>query len=128
MSLARAYEQRQKASTVNSSVAPKSCSHHVMAFASSSAAGAAAPTQDGKTEGPRPRFCRLLPMKLQEKWLNGQCYFCPEPYSKDHKCAAKGVFLMELAKDEEDPLGDITDLEISLYALTGLGPVDSMLL
>jgi hypothetical protein len=43
-----------------------------------------------------------------------QCYFCPEPYSKDHKCAVNGVFLMELEEGEEDPLGvDITNLEIS---------------
>lgn len=119
MTLARAYEQRQEASTINSSAAPKSSSRRVMASASSSAAGAAAPTQDGKTEGPHPRFRRLSLVELQDKWLNGQCYFCPEPYSKDHKCAAKGVFLMELAVGKEDPLGDITDLEISLYALTG---------
>lgn len=39
----------------------------------------------------------------------------------------KGVFLMKLAEGE-DPLSDISDLEISLYALTGLGPADSMLL
>jgi hypothetical protein len=51
---------------------------------------------------------------MQEKRQNRQCYFCPEPYSKDHKCAAKGVFLMELAQGEEDPLGDdVTNLEIS---------------
>ena len=66
---------------------------------------------------------------MQEKRQNGQCYFCPEPYSKDHKCAAKGVFLMELEAGEEDPLGaDITNLEISLYALIGLGHANSMML
>jgi hypothetical protein len=41
---------------------------------------------------------------------------CPEPYSKDHKCAAKGVFLLELEDGEEDMLGDnIPNLEISLH-------------
>lgn len=51
---------------------------------------------------------------MQEKRQNVQCYFYPEPYSKEHKCAAKGVFLMELVQGEEDPLGDdVTNLEIS---------------
>jgi hypothetical protein len=36
---------------------------------------------------------------------------------------------MELAEGEEDPLGeDVTNLEISLHALTGLGPANSMML
>jgi hypothetical protein len=35
---------------------------------------------------------------------------------------------MELANGEEDPFGDINDLEITLHALTGLGPSDSMML
>lgn len=64
---------------------------------------------------------------MQEKGQNGQCYFCPEPYSKDHKCAAKGVFLMDLADGEEDPLDEINNLEISLSALIGLNSADSMM-
>jgi len=55
--------------------------------------------------------------------------FCAEPYNKEHKCAAKGgVFLMDLAEDEQDPLSDITDSEISLHALIGLNSADSMML
>ena len=66
---------------------------------------------------------------MEEKRRNGQCYFCPEPYSKEHKCAAKGgVFLMDLADSEEDPLSEINNLEISLHALTGLNSVDSMMM
>ena len=84
--------------------------------------------QGGRTEGPRPRFRRLTPAEMQEKRQNGQCYFCPEPYTKDHKCAAKGVFLMDLADDEDDPLAEINDVEISLHALTGLNAADAMLL
>jgi hypothetical protein len=52
---------------------------------------------------------------MHEKRQSGQCYFCPEPYSKAHKCAAKGVFLMDLVDGTEDPLSDINDLEISLH-------------
>jgi hypothetical protein len=136
MSLARAYEQRRlEASTVNSSAPPKSTTHHAsVSFstvgtpAASSATGATAAATDGKTEGPCHRFRRLSPAEIQEKRQNEQCYFCPEPYSKDHKCATRGVFLMELANGEEDPFGDINDLEITLHALTGLGPSDSMML
>jgi len=128
MSLARAYEQRQEqASTVNSSAPPKSSTRR--ALASTSATGSAAGLQDDKPEGTRSRFRRLTPAEMQEKRQNGQCYFCPEPYSKDHKCVAKGVFLMELEEGEEDPLGDdISHLEISLQALTGLGHAISMML
>ena len=92
MSLARKYEQRQiEASTVNSSAAPKSSTRR--ATASSSAAGSGGTLQDSKQEGTRSLFRRLTQAEMQEKRQNGQCYFCPEPYSKDHKCAAKGVFL-----------------------------------
>lgn len=93
-----------------------------------SSTGAAAASQDSKTKGAHPRFHRLTWAELQEKRQNGRCYFCPKPYSKGRKCAMKGVFLMELAEGEEGPLGDISNLEISLCALIDLRPVDSMLL
>jgi hypothetical protein len=48
--------------------------------------------------------------------------------SKDHKCATKGVFLMELAKGEDLLGDDVTNREISLHAFTGLGPANSMML
>ena len=54
-----------------------------------------------------------MPADMQEKRKNRQHYFFPETYSKDHKCAAKGVFLMDLVDGEADPLSEITDLEIS---------------
>lgn len=127
MSLARAIEQRQaEGSAVHSSAAPKGAGRRAIASATTATSGAT--VQDGKTEGPWLRFHRLTPAEMQEKRQSGQCYFCPEPYSKDHNCATKGVFLMDLADDEEDPLSDINDLEISLHALTGLTAADSMLL
>ena len=128
MSLARAFEQRNaEASTVNSATTPKGSGRRAIASATTTAAPGATP-QGGRTEGPRPRFRRLTPAEMQEKRQNGQCYFCPEPYTKDHKCAAKGVFLMDLADDEDDPLAEINDVEISLHALTGLNAADAMLL
>jgi len=123
ISLARAFEQRHtEASTANSSAAPKPSARRVSVSAST------VPPGTSGTDGPRPRFRRLTPVEMQEKRKNGQCYFCPEPYSKDHQCAAKNVFLMELAEGEPDPLGEVHDLEISLAALTGLNSADSMML
>ena len=62
-----------------------------------------------------------MPADMQEKRKNRQHYFFPETYSKDHKCAAKMVFLLELEDSEEDTLGDtVPDLEIFLHALTGV--------
>ena len=127
MSLARAFEQRQaETSAVNSSATPKGSSRRAIASATTAASGAM--VQDGKTEGLRPRFRRLTPAEMQEKRQSGQCYFCPEPYNKDHKCVAKGIFLIDLVDSEDDPLSEINDLEISLSALTGLNSADSMLL
>jgi hypothetical protein len=52
------------------------------------------------------------------KRKKGECYFCIEKFSLDHKCASKGVFLMEL---EDDDLTQVADeLGVSLHALTGL--------
>ena len=128
MSLARAFEQRHtESSAVNSSIAPKGSGRRAIVSASSTVAPGG-PPPDGKPEGPRSRFRRLTPVEMQEKRRNGQCYFCPEPYNKEHQCAAKGVFPLDLADDEDDPLSEINDLEISLHALTGLKAMDSMLL
>jgi hypothetical protein len=128
MSLARAYEQRQKeATTVNSSTTPKPSGRHASALASIGTSGAT--TQDGKMEGLLPHFHHLTAVEMEEKRQNGQCYFCPEPYSKEHNCATKGgVFLMDLADGEEDPLSEINNLEISLHVLTGINSADSMML
>lgn len=65
-----------------------------------------------------------MPAKMQQKWQNRQCYFCPEPYSKEHKCGAKGALLLELEDGEEGTLGDaIPNPKISLNALIGLSSI-----
>jgi hypothetical protein len=56
---------------------------------------------------------------MAEKRKKGECYFCPEKFFQDHKCAMKGVFLMELS-EEDDPKSLADDLGISLHALTGI--------
>jgi hypothetical protein len=66
----------------------------------------------------------LLPIarEIEEfaaKRANGECYHCNEKYYADHKCIAKGVFLLEMDDDmEEDATAE--DLGISLHALTGI--------
>jgi hypothetical protein len=62
---------------------------------------------------------------MADKRRKGECYFCPEIFSLDHKCAMKGVFLMELDEhDDPDSLAD--ELGISLHALTGISATNTM--
>jgi hypothetical protein len=56
---------------------------------------------------------------MADKQKRGECYFYPKKFSVDHKCAMKGVFLMEL-EEEDDATTLADDLGISLHALTGL--------
>jgi hypothetical protein len=62
---------------------------------------------------------------MVDKRKKGECYFCPEKFTPDHKCAMKGVFLMELT-EEDDPTDLDDDLGISLHALTGLSITNTM--
>ncbi|KAG8095157.1 hypothetical protein GUJ93_ZPchr0012g20401 [Zizania palustris] len=50
----------------------------------------------------QPRFKCLTEEELAEKRANGECYYCPEKYSINHKCAAKGIFLLEMDDNGED--------------------------
>jgi hypothetical protein len=69
MSFAQAFEQRQaKASTINSLVAPKGSSRRAIASATTAAFGTT--VQDGKMEGPRPRFRHLMPAEMQVLTVN----------------------------------------------------------
>lgn len=66
----------------------------------------------------RPRFWWLSSEEMAAKRANGECYNCTEKYSAGHKCANKGIFLLEVNEDEED--GEtLEDIGISLHALTG---------
>jgi hypothetical protein len=82
-------------------------------------------TQAPTTNSQRPRFRRLSPDEMVDKRRKGECYFCPEIFSLDHKCAMKGVFLMEL-DDHDDPDSLANDLGISLHALTGISATNTM--
>jgi len=98
MSLARAFEQHQaKAPTVNNLVAPKGSGCRATTSATTTASGAM--VHEGKAEGTRP-------VEMHEKRQSGQCYFCPEPYNKDYKCAAKGVFLWNCQTARMNPQRD----------------------
>lgn len=79
-------------------------------------------------QGPKPATApRNRMRRLQQKnWrLNVpmECYYCSEKYTPDHKCAGKGVFLIEL-EDEEEGLSE--DVSISLHALTGIDICNTM--
>jgi DNA-directed RNA polymerase subunit N (RpoN/RPB10) len=59
------------------------------------------------------------------KRKKGECYFCLEKFSLDHKCASKGVFLMEL-EETDGPEAVVDELGVSLHALTGLCGANTM--
>ncbi len=68
---------------------------------------------------PRPRFHRLSPEELVVKRANNECYRCTEKFTPDHRCATKGVYLIEMDDEVEvDTAAD--ELGISLHTLTGI--------
>jgi hypothetical protein len=69
-------------------------------------------------------FRCLSPEEMADKRKKGECYFCPENFTPEHKCTMKGVFLMELTEEYPTDLAD--DLGISLHALTGLSSANTM--
>jgi hypothetical protein len=71
------------------------------------------------------RFCHLSPEEMANKHKKDECYFCLEKFSLDHKCASKGVFLMEL-EEIDDPEVVANKLGVSLHALTGLCCANTM--
>jgi len=125
MSLARAFEKRSaEAARATSSSSPRQLLRpRPAAPTASAAASAGSPAK--KPDDQRPRFRRLSPHEIAEKRLSGQCYFCPEKFTKDHKCARKGVFLLELEDGEGSSKGDDT-VSISLHALTGITVAHTM--
>jgi hypothetical protein len=54
---------------------------------------------------------------MVSKRKKGECYFCPEKFSHQHKCAMKGVFLM-VFNDVNDPMLLVDELGILLHTLT----------
>jgi hypothetical protein len=75
--------------------------------------------QQQQTAMNRPWFKRRTTEELAAKQACGECYHCPEKYTADHKCASKGVFLLELDDNMEEEEA-VSDLGISLHALTGI--------
>jgi hypothetical protein len=79
-------------------------------------------------EQPRSRVRRLTPEEIAEKRANGQCYFCPEKFSRDHKCANRGGVFCITAEEAEDfdEAAVEGDIRISMHALTGVAPSDTI--
>jgi hypothetical protein len=59
------------------------------------------------------------------KRANGECYRCTEKFTPDHKCASKGVFLIEMDDDVEVDVA-VDELGISLHALTDIDVFNTM--
>ncbi|XP_022680786.1 uncharacterized protein LOC111256682 [Setaria italica] len=114
MSLARAFELRSKeVARAISGTLRKGPHPHSVAAPSTPSSDPAMPN-----ELPRPHFCRLSAEELAEKRASGQCYFCPEKFSKDHKCAGHGgVFRLAMGDKAGDVEINSDDIHISLHAL-----------
>jgi hypothetical protein len=111
MSLARAHERRLA---------------HAALPVGRSSSKALPPATTSKLGGaPRPRMKRLSSEELAAKRANGECYHCTEKYTTDHKCAGKGVFLIEM-DDDADAESVQEELGISLHALTGIDVGNTM--
>jgi hypothetical protein len=123
LSLTRAFELRSKEAERAISATPQS-------FPRTHSAPTAPPsssTPPKQEEQPRPRFLRLSAEEMAEKRASGLCYFCPEKFSKDHKCAGRGGAYC-LAMDDETGSVDIfdEDVRISLHALNGITSEDTI--
>ena len=135
MALARAYERRQSASTEISAASnrlPARPSQRAPAPTPKTAPPSGTPGSTPATPGaplksttaPDGRFKRLSPEEMAQRRLDGLCFNCPEKFSRDHlkHCSGKGIYLLELAADEESPEGSDSDddLQISVAAITGI--------
>jgi hypothetical protein len=129
MSLARAFERRASVAAPTPVARYQSRSRVPGTGGStvptSATAGTASPALVASVAASSPaamthsRFHRLSPKEMADKRKKDKCYFCLEKFSLDHKCASKGVFLMEL--EETDDLEIIADeFGVSLHAMTGL--------
>lgn len=73
----------------------------------------------------RPQFRRLSPEEMVAKQAHDECYHCTEKFVPGHKCAGKGVFLLEL-EDDQDIDAVAEELDISMHALTSLNVANTM--
>ncbi|WVZ92138.1 hypothetical protein U9M48_038225 [Paspalum notatum var. saurae] len=129
MSLARAYERRNLAADSTTRAIPRAQPKPrppqppaAVLPASAATLQTAVPRLEAP---PRQRFRRLSPEEVADKRRKGECYFCSEKFSLDHKCASKGVFLLQLDEDASEAEA-AAELGISLHALTGINASTTM--
>jgi hypothetical protein len=128
MILARAFERCTSATVSANVVAPTRDPYRPKPAASatmSTTNSVPTTTPAGSTNSTKSRFRRLSPQEMAEKRKRGECYFYPEKFTMDHKCAMKGVFLMEL-NEGDDATALAEDFGISLHALTRISGVNTM--
>jgi hypothetical protein len=128
ISLAQAFERRASAAASAIVAMPTKAPYRPKLAASattSTANSVPASTPAGSTNSTKSRFQWLSPKEMTEKRKRGKCYFCLEKFTTDHKCAMKGVFLMEL-DESDDATALAEDLGISLHALIGISGANTM--
>jgi hypothetical protein len=89
------------------------------------AGGTLQPKSDDQS---RSQDCRLSPEEIAEKRASGQCYFCPEKFTRDHKCVNRGgVFCITMDETEDfDEAALEGAIRISMHALSGVAPNDTI--
>jgi hypothetical protein len=117
MHLARAYERRMDLSSTPSRTP----------YATSKPTTSTTAAKPSSSATSRPRLRRLSPEEVAAKRASGECYHCSEKYTADHKCAARGVFLLELDGEDTGTTDTLAEeLGISLHALTGIDIADTL--
>lgn len=62
---------------------------------------------------------------MAAKRAKEQCFYCPEKFVPGHKCASKGVFLLEM-EDDANVASWAEEFGISLHVLTEIGTSSTM--
>jgi len=133
MSLARAYERRASSLEFTSSKPPRPPQQTPNLSQPQQPVSTAAPLAiTAAQSAPSRPFCRLSPQEMAERRRQGLCYNCDEPYVQGHRC--QRLFYLEVSdfdeSEELDPEKDPENSElpplISLHAITGIRPEETM--
>jgi hypothetical protein len=132
MALARTYEQR---------LADASSARTTLHARAAPVRTPSAPTKPMLLTGPPPAnsskdtarsappcFKRLTPAKMVAKRERGECYNCTKKFSQEHLkvCPVKGVFLLQLDDVSFSDEDETEDPQISLNAITGISPAETL--
>jgi hypothetical protein len=75
-----------------------------------------------------PRLKRLTATEMAAKREHVECYHCSEKFSHEHLkvCPMKGIYLLQMHDDDTTVEDEEDDPHISLHAITGVSPAETM--